>query len=222
MYALAARWDTRCESYRALTRLWEEQEPKTSVLGGHLALERRLLGAVRLVRLDDRSERGDRLVVAAEPHHDHALRRAAEALHVLDRDLDHGAGSRDEHHLVAVADDARADEVAARLVELDGLDAHSAAALDRVLGDACSLAEAVLGHDEQVGVVLGAVDRDHLVAGAELNAGVPIRVAAHRPGVCLVEADRLALLRDHEDVVATGRVADADELVAVAHLDRDH
>ncbi len=37
----------------------------------------------------------------------------------------------------------------------------------------------------------------------------------------LVEADRLAELRDHEDVVVARGVAHADELVALAHLDRD-
>ncbi len=36
-----------------------------------------------------------------------------------------------------------------------------------------------------------------------------------------METDRLAELRHHEDVVVTRRVTDGDELVAVAHLDRD-
>src|SRR5215831_1514137 len=48
--------------------------------------------AVRLVRFDDRRERGNGLVVAPQPHHDHALRGAAEPLDLLDRDPDHGAG----------------------------------------------------------------------------------------------------------------------------------
>src|SRR4051812_45318925 len=36
-----------------------------------------------------------------------------------------------------------------------------------------------------------------------------------------MEPDRLALARDHEDVVLARRVPNADELVALAHLDRD-
>src|SRR5262249_34493603 len=157
------------------------------------------------------SERRDGLVVAAEPHHDHALRRAAKALHVLDRHPDHGACGGDDHHLVAVAHHARADEVAALPGELHGLDAYAAAALDRVLGDARPLAVAVLGHDEEIRVVLGDVDRDHLVALAELHAGDARRVATHRTDVGLVEPDRLSLGRDHEDVVRAGGVADAAE-----------
>ena len=50
--------------------------------------------------------------VAPQAHHDHALRRAPEPLDVLDRHLDHGAAGRDQHHLVAVADDPRAGELA--------------------------------------------------------------------------------------------------------------
>ncbi len=91
-----------------------------------------------VVGLDDRCERRDRLVVAAQAHHDHALRRAAEPLHVLDRHLDHRAAGRDQHHLVAVAHDARADELARAVGELHRLHAHAAAALDRVLRDRAS------------------------------------------------------------------------------------
>src|SRR5215831_42575 len=86
--------------------------------------------AVRLVGLDDGCERRHRLVVAAKPHHDHTLGRPAEPLDLLDRDPDHGARSRDQHDLITVADDARADEMAARFVQLHGLDSHAAAALD--------------------------------------------------------------------------------------------
>src|SRR5258706_14496010 len=64
----------------------------------------RLIAIVGGLRLDDRCERGDGLIVAAEPHHDHALRRTAEPLYVLHRHFDHGARGGDEHHLVPVAD----------------------------------------------------------------------------------------------------------------------
>src|SRR5579884_2327071 len=103
------------------------------------------VGAV-VARLDDGSERGDRLALA-QAHHDHALGGAAETLDVLDGHLDHRPAGRDQHHLVAVADDAGAGEAAAGLAELDGLDAEPAAALPRVLGDAGAIPVAVLGHD---------------------------------------------------------------------------
>jgi hypothetical protein len=45
--------------------------------------------------------------------------------------------------------------------------------------------------------------------------------AAHRPHVLLVEADRLALARDEDDVVVARRVEHVDERVLVAKLDRD-
>ena len=169
----------RVESYSSLNRVWRGNPSFARQLSGAATAGSSAEPAARLaVRrldaatcvgtgcsssdVDHRGERRDRLV-AAEPHHDHALRRAAEALDVLDRHADHGAAGRDEHHLVAVADDAGAGEGALRLGELDRLHAHAAAALDRVVGDARALAVAVLGDDEQVGVVLRDVDRDHLV-----------------------------------------------------------
>src|SRR5262249_40875985 len=56
--------------------------------------------AVRLVRLDDGRESRHRLLVAAEPHHDHTLGGAAKSLDLLDRDPDHSAGRRDQHDLI--------------------------------------------------------------------------------------------------------------------------
>ena len=132
----------------------------------------------------------------------------------VDRHPDHGAGVRDQHHLVALAHDARAGEVALALDELRRLDAHRAAALDGVLGDPGALAPAVLGHDEQVGVVGRDVDLDHLVVAAQLHAGDAGGGAAHRADVALVEADRLAEARDHQDVVVSVGEAHADQLVA--------
>src|SRR5690348_16943708 len=72
--------------------------------------------------VDDRRDRRYELVFT-ESHHDHALRRAAEPLDLLDRHPDDGAARRDQHHLVAVADDPRTGEMAARLGQLHGLDA---------------------------------------------------------------------------------------------------
>src|SRR5439155_14046701 len=87
---------------------------------------------VLALRLDDRGEGGD-LLTFPEPHDDHALRRSPESLELLDRDADHGAAVRDQHHLVALADDAGAGELAFRLRQLDRLDSHPAASLARVL-----------------------------------------------------------------------------------------
>src|SRR3954454_23436921 len=183
---------------------------------------RRIVVPIRIhaVRFDDRCERGDALV-APEPHDDDALRSAAEPLDLVDGHADDGAARRDEHHLVAVADDACPGERPLRFGELNRLHAHAAAALARIIGNARALAVAVLGDDEEVGIVLRDVDRDHLVVAAHLHPLHARSVAPHRADFLLVEADRLTELRDHQDVVVTGRVPHADELVALAHLDRD-
>src|SRR6266481_2811755 len=159
------------ESYRPEACDWEEVDAEISPLrgrdSGRFGRGSRILGVARLgiVGVDHRGERRDPLV-AAEPHHDHALCRAAEPLDVLDGHPDHGAAGRDEHHLVAVANDSGAGERALRLGQLNCLDTHPASALARVVGDACPLAVAVLGDDEQIGVVLSDVERDDLVVTA--------------------------------------------------------
>src|SRR5438067_11020839 len=136
---------TPFESYRDLRRLLEGGAASAERLAPVAQCSVAELGvAVRLIGLDDRRKRRHRLVVAAKPHHDHTLGRAAESLDLLDRDSDHGARGRDQHDLVAVADDARTDEVAARLGQLHGLDSHAATSLGRILGDARPLAVAVL------------------------------------------------------------------------------
>ena len=86
-------------------------------------------------------------------------------------------------------------------VELNGLDAKSTPALDRVLVDARALSEAVLRHDQQIRVVPCDVGRDHLVSLAQAHAGDAGGRTAHRTRQLLVETDRLALARDHQDVV---------------------
>ena len=117
------------------------------------------------VRVDNRGE-GRHDLTLAQPHHDHALRRAAEPLDVLDRHLDHGSAGRDQHDLIPVANDAGAGEPAARLGELNGLHAHPASPLARVLGDARALAVAVVRDDEQIGLVACDLGRDDLVVAA--------------------------------------------------------
>jgi hypothetical protein len=63
--------------------------------------------------------------------------------------------------------------------------------------------------------------RDHLVALSKAHPANALGGAAHGSRTAFVEADRLSLTRDHEDVVVARRVQDRDELVLVAELDRD-
>src|SRR5204863_2268764 len=131
-----------------------------------------------------------RLVVRLEPHYDPALGGAPGALDADDRHADHGAARRDQHHLVAVANDARPDQPALALDELGRLDAKAAAALARVVRELRALAVAVLGDDEQVALVgTDDVHRDHLVALAQAHAFDAAGVAAHRARLLLGEAD---------------------------------
>src|SRR5437868_12309816 len=188
----------RLRVIEGIVAFWKGSLPESPPFGVARLLGR--LGLAVLVRLDNRRERGHPLV-AAEPHDDHALRRAPEPLDLVHRHPDDRSTGGDEHHLVAVAHDPCACERALRLGELDRLHAHAAAALDRIVGDARALAVSVLGDDEEIGVVLRDVDGDDLVPRAQPHAGHAGRVAAHRADFLLVEANRLAELRDHEDVV---------------------
>src|SRR5579864_5842469 len=212
--ALNADATPRLRVIEGFLTFWKGMIPKSPPFGGLL------LGVAVLVGLDHRRERRHALV-AAEPHHDHALRGAAEPLDLVDRHPNDGPAGRDEHDLIAVAHDAGAGERPLRLGELNRLHAHAAATFDRVVADAGALAVAVLGHDEEVGVVLRDVHRDDLVANTEPHAGDTGGVAAHRTHFSLMETDGLAELRDHEDVVVARGVTNADELVALSHLDGD-
>src|SRR5581483_1697782 len=150
-------------SYIATACKTEAEGPAGSGFGGRVAV------LCVVARLDDRRERRHLLAVA-QAHHDHTLRRPAHAADVVDGHANHGAAGRDQHHLVAVLDDARTGEMAAGLGQLDRLHAHAAAALARVVGHACALAVAVLGDHEQVGVVGGDRNGDHLVVTAQTHA----------------------------------------------------
>src|SRR5262245_36634003 len=221
--------DPSARRYTALERFCEGFRPKKPLKWRGSGLfdfsdgrrRRAVLRYRGLVRLDHGGERRH-LLPLAQSHYDHALRRPAETLDVPDGDPDHGAAVRDQHHLVVVAHHAGTDQMPSGLGQLHGLHAQAAATLARIVGELGPLAVAVLGHDEQVALVdADHVGRDHLVLLAQahpLHAG---GVTAHRPRLLLAEADRLALARDHQDVVLARRMANRDELVAHAHLDRD-
>ena len=99
----------------------------------------------------------------AQPHHDDPLRGAAGSLDVVDRHLDHRAAVGDEHHLVPVTHDARAGQLPLRLRQLHCPDSEPPATLDGIVTDRGALPITVLRHHQHVGVVVGNVDRDHLV-----------------------------------------------------------
>src|ERR671931_625291 len=163
--------------------------------------------------LDHRCQGGDALVVALEPHHDHALGRTARALDVLHRHQD---------HLVALTDNPSADEPALAFDELRRLDTQAAAALAWIVHQLRPLPVTVLGHDEQVALVdADDIRGNHLVAFAQAHALDSPGIAAHRASLLLAKANRLALARDHENVVAARRMLNRDELVVIAQLDRD-
>ena len=102
------------------------------------------------------------------------------------------------------ADDQGAGEAALLSVRFAGQPALGPTALDRVLGDRGPLAVAVLGDDEQLGVLAGDVHRQHPVlarSGGDVHALDAGGVAAHRPDVVLAEARSVAGLGDQEHVV---------------------
>ena len=61
--------------------------------------------------------------------------------------------------------------------------------------------------------------RDELLAVAEAHAAHAGGVAAHRPHVLLVEADRLAAAGEQHDLALAVGERDADQAVVVAQVD---
>src|SRR5262249_11044788 len=83
------------------------------------------------------------------------------------------------------------------------------------------LAVALLADRQQVALRVGDDHADHLVVALQGDAADAAGVAAHRPGLGLVEADGHALARAQDDLVARLRQGDAHEGVALVQADAD-
>ena len=159
----------------------------------------------------------DDLVAGIRLRERDALRGAAGEFDLAHIRADHLAGFHDCHDLVFLAHDDRADERAAFVGELHGLDAEAVAALQAVFADRGALGEALVRDDEQVlvGLAPDHIHRKQFVARAELHALHAGGLAAHRSQLLVVSAELQAHaeLRHENDVV--GRIAQrgADELV---------
>src|SRR5438046_790399 len=119
----------------------------------------------------------------------HPLSRAPHLADLLYARPDQDASGRDQHDLVLVAYQHRADDLAVALARLDRDHALRPAAVARVLGDRRPLAEAVLGRSQhRLALAVGDQHRDRPLAFADLHAAHAARLAAHRPHVALLEA----------------------------------
>src|SRR5882672_7135308 len=152
----------------------------------------------------------------------HALSRAAHLADLLDVGPYQDPAGGDQHDLVLVAYQHRADDPAVPLGRLDRDHPLGAAAVASVLGDRRALAEAVLGRCEhRLALAVRDQHRHHLLLLAELHAAHPVRLPPHRPHVVLLEAHRLAAVGEEHDVVLAVGDRRADEVVAVVQVHRD-
>src|SRR5947207_4961973 len=87
------------EKHRRVEPLRKALPAETSVFG------------LLFVVVDDRGERRDALVVAAQLHHSDTLGRPTRAANAVHWHPDHCSRSRDEHDLISVPDDTRANEI---------------------------------------------------------------------------------------------------------------
>src|SRR5712691_7703270 len=123
----------------------------------------------------------------------HPLSRAPHLADLLDAGAYEDAAGGDEHDLVLVAHQHRADDLAVALGGLDRDHPLRASPVARVFGDRRALAEAVLGRRQHgLGLAVGDQHRDHALAFGEPHAAHAARLPAHRPHVGFLEAHRLA------------------------------
>src|SRR5262245_19059237 len=144
------------------------------------------------VALLDALDAGE-LLALVERDQGHALGRAAHLADLRHRGADQHATGGDQHHLVVLVDQHRADDRAVALRDLDRDHALPAAAVARILGDRGALAVAVGGGGEHgTRLVLRREHAHHALLRAEFHAAHAGRLAAHWPHVALLEAHRLA------------------------------
>src|SRR4029453_449992 len=158
-------------------------------------------------------------VVGVEIDDPHAHRVAALRGHFVGVDGDHLALGGDDEEVVAAPYLDHADHGAVAPGGLDVDDALAGPALQPVLLQGRALAEAPLGHGEDLRAFLYHVGADHLVVVVHLDAPDARRAAAHRSDFFLGEADGHAELGgDHALTVAVG-AASRHQLIAILESD---
>src|SRR5581483_3738643 len=175
---------------------------------------------VSVVLREHRGHGGDRLALV-EVHHAHARCITALRRDVAHGGADHDATGRDHEDLVVDTDHERGHHEALLRRQLDRPDTLPTTTLPVEVLELRPLAVPRVGDDQHGDVVATRVEGHDLVARTQLHAAHAGGGAAHRAHVVLAEADALAELRDHEDVVAPVRGDDLHELVAVAQVDGD-
>ena len=134
---------------------------------------------------------------------------------------DHAAGGN-QHHLVLLFHQHRADETAVAIARVDRDHALGAAAMASVLGNRRALAEAVLGRGQHgLNFIFGHQHRDHALALFQHHAA---HAARHAPGgahIVFLEAHRLAGIGEQHHVVLAVGDGHADEEIAFVEFGRD-
>src|SRR5207245_10420899 len=126
------------------------------------------------------------------------------------------AAGGDQHHLVVVVDQHRADDLAVALGSLDRDYALAAAPVARVFAERRALAVAVRrGGEHGLLLVVRRQHAHHALALAQPHAAHAAGLAAHRPHVALLEAYRLAFGGEQHDVVLAIGKRGAHRAIAV-------
>src|SRR5262249_49656792 len=161
------------------------------------------------------------LVVGVEVDDAHAHGIAALRGHLIGVDTDDLALGGDEQDIVTAAHLQHADHGAVAPGRLDVDAALAGAALQPVLLERCALAEAALGHRQDLAALLHHVGGDDRVALLDVDAAHAAGAAAHGAHFLLREPDGHALLGgDHHLALAVG-AAHRHQLVALLEPDGD-
>ena len=160
-------------------------------------------------------------VVVADVHQLDALRRAALLRDVHHRRAEHDPVLGDHHQFVFGVYGAGVNQGAALGMSLERDHALAAAVMARVFFHRRALAVPLRAGDEEVVAFTGDFKPDDGVAGLELDAAHATRKARGRPQRPDRETNRLAVCRDHDDVVVVAADVCADELVGGFEVHRD-